>query len=79
MTETLDHGARNSAVHGSDRKAGACTHRHGMSMAATELGYHARCLQCGAIGPGSTSIKAARRTLLAMAKDEDREHLRYLV
>jgi hypothetical protein len=73
MTETLGQGSKDST--GED---GACTHRHRMSIVVTELGYHTHCSGCGAIGPGSTGVEDARRTLLAMVGREDREHLRYL-
>ncbi len=73
MTETLGQGSKDSTS-----EYGACTHRHRVSIVVTELGYHAHCLECGAIGPGSTGVEGARRRLLAMARGEDREHLRYL-
>jgi hypothetical protein len=40
---------------------GACEHRVGpVVVVGTELGYHARCLRCDAVGPGQpTSERAA--------------------
>jgi hypothetical protein len=42
-----------------------CDHRHhSLRMVFTELGCHARCLGCGALGPGCSSSKAAQQALL---------------
>jgi hypothetical protein len=43
----------------------ACT----IAVAATELGYHARCLRCGALGPGQPSSKSARLVLLVKGSE----------
>jgi hypothetical protein len=42
-----------------------CDHRrYSMTVVFTELGCHARCLGCGALGPERSSSKAARQALL---------------
>jgi hypothetical protein len=39
-------------------------HRYSMTVVFTELGCHARCLGCGAVGPGCSNSKDARQALL---------------
>jgi len=49
-----------------------CNHRARPStLLFTELGCHASCLSCEAIGPERPNSEEARRALLALAKNED--------
>ena len=49
---------------GTSLRAG-CDHRRcSMAMVFTELGCHARCLGCGALGPGCSSSEVAQQALL---------------
>jgi hypothetical protein len=41
-----------------------CDHRYPLAVIFTELGCHARCPNCGAVGPGRPSSEAARQTLV---------------
>jgi hypothetical protein len=46
---------------------GGCDHRrYSTTMVFSELGCHARCRGCGAVGPGCPSSKAARQEFLAL-------------
>ena len=46
------------------RSEAGCDHRRcSVTMVFTELGCHARCLACGALGPGCSDSNAARQSL----------------
>ncbi len=48
-----------------------CDHRGARAAVATELGHHARCPDCGALGPGRPSREAARQALLVLGARGD--------
>ena len=45
-------------------RAGCAHRRYPKTVVFTELGCHARCLDCGALGPGCPSSKAAWQEFL---------------
>ena len=53
-----------------------CDHRYPLSVVFTELGCHARCLNCGAIGPGKPSSETARQALHVLRVRAGSRHLR---
>ncbi len=53
-----------------------CDHRYHITVIFTELGCHARCLDCEALGPERPSSKAARQALLVLgARTDDGRYL----
>jgi hypothetical protein len=51
-------------------------HRGSLTVVFTELGCHARCLSCGAVGPARPSSEAARQALQVLG---ERAGVRYCV
>ncbi len=47
-------------------RGGGCDHRGARAAVVTKLGHHARCPDCGALGPGRSSREAARQALLVL-------------
>jgi hypothetical protein len=55
------------------RPALVCSHEGYLTVVATRMGYHARCLKCDALGPSRPNLEAAQQALLVLgARVEDR-------
>jgi hypothetical protein len=68
---------RSSVVEGRPKPQGWCNHRaRPITVVFTEMGCHASCQSCGAVGPGCpTSEEAQRALLLATGKSGNGRYL----
>jgi hypothetical protein len=67
---------RSRAVEGRWRVQGWCDHRaRPTTVVFTEMGCHASCQRCGAVGPGCPTSEEAQRTLLALGKGDGGRYL----
>jgi hypothetical protein len=63
---------RSKVAKGRSRPQGWCDHRtHPMTVVFTEMGCHASCPTCGAVGSGHPSSEEARRALLVLVESEN--------
>ena len=62
---------RSSAIEGRSRVQGWCDHRaRPATVVFTEMGCHASCRSCGAVGPGCATSGEAQRALLTAEKGD---------
>jgi hypothetical protein len=67
---------RNSAVEVRSRVQGWCDHRaRPATVVFTEMGCHASCPSCGAVGPGCPTSEEAQRAFLAPGKSDGGRYL----
>ena len=57
------------------RRERSC-HHLGSTLVVSQLGYHARCSECGTLGPGRPNTEAARKALLVLGARDSHVGLR---